>query len=558
MMEAPMRDGTPRARHVAIAAWALVLLYAGTGLAAMWLAPRVPYADAWRFLAHFLQAPFPQDILAPDNGHHEVLPNAVRVLELHLFSAQQWLQVLAGIMLVLATVGMLWRGIRAFAHTDARIAALLAAVLGLFWLGNIRALAHGNESVHAYCVTLFLMLGVHTLSRPPAAAGAIQNVVIAAACGLAAAFSFGSGIACFLAYAVVLAVQRGSWRQWNVLIGGLLLTLLLLRWDAGNSVGIRIAPLQQCELLLRWLAGPFVYASWPLLDPAAATQIPLAAVRTPMHALAQAYETLYGPVMLARWPHVVIGLAGLVWLGAAGWHAWRSRASAASPGIGMACFAVAVGAMIVLVRFDYFVAQPMQLLAPRYVVWSSLFWAGLALASIAQTRRPGRALVLTIVVAFALLPSQFWMAKLGNRMRTVAEQTALAAATGVVQPDLPLGETEPGELATALPIMHDARAGMFAWPQAKWLGRRPAQGQLVLLEARDVQVATVDNRLGAPGRRVGFTLAEAPPDQRVLLLDHDGVVRGMAMRDRDARWLGWMQGTAAAGETPQVAVAAHP
>src|SRR3546814_11047074 len=84
-------------------AHALTLLYALAGVAAMWwLSPRVPYADAWRFLGHFLQAPFPYDILAPDNGHHDLLPNAVRVLELHAFAAQQWLQVVVGLALALA------------------------------------------------------------------------------------------------------------------------------------------------------------------------------------------------------------------------------------------------------------------------------------------------------------------------------------------------------------------------------------------------------------------------------------------------------------------------
>src|SRR3546814_8352724 len=81
-----------------------------------WLSPRVPYADAWRFLGHFLQAPFPYDILAPDNGHHELLPNAVRVLELHAFAAQQWLQVVVGLVLALAPVLVFAR--RAEEHTS--------------------------------------------------------------------------------------------------------------------------------------------------------------------------------------------------------------------------------------------------------------------------------------------------------------------------------------------------------------------------------------------------------------------------------------------------------
>src|SRR3546814_1310663 len=176
---------------------ALALLYLIAGVAAMWwLSPRVPYADAWRFLGHFLQAPFPYDILAPDTGHHELLPNAVRVLELHAFAAQQWLQVVVGIVLALATVLVFARGIRGIADSRAKAAALLALVLGVSWLGNIRALAHGNESVHAYCVTLLLAIGLHALSKARTGRGGIVDAALAAACGLAAAFSFGSGIAC--------------------------------------------------------------------------------------------------------------------------------------------------------------------------------------------------------------------------------------------------------------------------------------------------------------------------------------------------------------------------
>src|SRR5690606_11618245 len=154
------------------AARILAALYMGAGGAAMWLlAPRVPYADAWRHLARFVATPFPGDILRPDNGHHEVLPNIVRVLELRLFDGGQTLQIATGIMLALATLLAYWRGVRGLDDPRRRLAALLAAAVALFWLGNVRALAHGNESVHAYLVTLCLALGLHALvrSRGPAA-----------------------------------------------------------------------------------------------------------------------------------------------------------------------------------------------------------------------------------------------------------------------------------------------------------------------------------------------------------------------------------------------------
>ncbi|MFC3716754.1 hypothetical protein ACFONC_11390 [Luteimonas soli] len=549
-------------RRLLPAAHALALLYLLAGIAAMWwLSPRVPYADGWRFLGHFLQAPFPHDILAPDNGHHEVLPNAVRVLELHVFGAGQWLQVAAGIALALATVLVFARGIRGVVDVRAKAAALLAVVLGLFWLGNIRALAHGNESVHAYCVTLFLAIGLHVLSKARTGRGGIVDAAIAAACGLAAAFSFGSGFACFVAFAALLLLQRAPWRQWAVLVAGLLATLVLLRLDGGTGASIAIAPLRQGEMLLRWLCGPFVYAAWPLLDPQIASQLPIAAARAPALAVAQAYEGAFGPVLLARWPQLLFGLAGLGWLAALGWRAWRDRESvtlSALMGIGLACFAAAVGVMIATVRLDYFTTHPDQLLAPRYVVWSSLFWGGLLLATAAQARRPARALLAAVLVAIALLPSQLWMARLGGNMQAVAGQTGLAAAVGVVEADLPLGETVFEDLAAALPPARAAGVAVFAWPETRWLGRRPEADALRLLEARDLEVTVVDNRLDAHGRgrRVRFALGDVPAN-RLLLLDDDGTVRGLAMRDReDGRWIGWMRG--AGHEPPRVAAAVGP
>lgn len=549
-------------RRLLPASYALALLYLIAGVAAMWwLSPRVPYADAWRFIGHFLQAPFPHDILAPDNGHHEVLPNAVRVFELHVFAARQWLQVVVGIALALATILVFARGIRGVADARARAAALLAVVLALFWLGNVRALAHGNESVHAYCVTLFLTIGLHALSKARSGRGGDADAALAAACGLAAAFSFGSGIACFIAFAAVLLLRRAPWRQWIVLAAGLAATLVLLWLDGGAGASIAFAPLRQGDMLLRWLSGPFLYAAWPLLDPQIASQLPVAAVRMPAEAVARAYEGAFGPALLARWPQLLSGLAGLCWLAALCWRAWRDRAAATLPalaGIGLACFAAAVGGMIATVRLEYFSTHPEQLLAPRYVVWSSLFWGGLLLATAASVRRPARVLMVVVLVATALLPSQLWMARLGGNMQAVAEQTGVAAAVGVVEPDLPLGETVFEDLAAALPHARGAGVAVFAWPETRWLGRRPGAGALHVLEAREVEVVAVRNRLDASerGRRVRFMLDDAPAG-RLLLLDADGTVRGLAMRDRVGdRWVGWMRGAGAQGAMPRVATSA--
>lgn len=547
-------DDSAFSRPLEAIAWTLAALYAVVGLATMALAPKVPYADAWRFLGHFLQAGFPRDVMMPDNGHHELLPNVVRVAELHGFAAGQWLQIAVGMTLLLATAGVLWRSVRRIADVRLRAAAMLVVALGLFWLGNVRTLGHGNETVHAYFVTLFMACGLSALSRHDAGMSAMHRALLAAVCGLAAAFSFGSGIACFVAFVSLLALRRAPWREWAVLAAGLFATILLLHLDGGPGPTLEIAPIAQLEHLLRWLAGPFVYAGWPAFDMALTAQIPVTAIRMPVEAAAHVYASAAGPVMLARWPHLLIGACGLAWLAFATWRIRRRPAPAAPMGVGMAWFACAVGAMIALLRFDYLQIHPDQLLAPRYVVWSSLFWAGLGLATIAQARRPRLALVVSVCIALLLLPSELWMHRLGAGMERIAGQTALAAAVGVLEPDLERGETVPDELAAALPHLRRVRAAVFAWPETQWLGRRLPETDVAAVATSRVEVADVANRLGAPGRRVRFVSTARAP-RYVLLVDDDGVVRGLAMRDAagdDGEWLGWMRGGGADRAPPRI------
>ncbi|MBZ0151455.1 MAG: hypothetical protein K8J09_07975, partial [Planctomycetes bacterium] len=79
-------------------------------LAGLWLmvaaAPRVPYADPWRFLVGFLDTPFPASAFAADNGHREVLPNLVRIAELHWFDYDQTLQIGLAVLLALLALGL--------------------------------------------------------------------------------------------------------------------------------------------------------------------------------------------------------------------------------------------------------------------------------------------------------------------------------------------------------------------------------------------------------------------------------------------------------------------
>ncbi len=93
-------------------------------------------------------------------------------------------------------------------------AAGLVCTLSVFWLGNERALAHANESVHVYLITTFLVGGCCLLGR----GGGWWRAVLAALCGLAATFCFGVGIATFVALLVMLLLRRASWLQWCIVL----------------------------------------------------------------------------------------------------------------------------------------------------------------------------------------------------------------------------------------------------------------------------------------------------------------------------------------------------
>ncbi|MGH8062158.1 MAG: hypothetical protein ACREO7_09110 [Pseudoxanthomonas sp.] len=535
------------------AAWVLAAAYLVAGLAMLWLSPRVPYADAWRFLARFQRVSASSGVFTPDNGHYELLPNMVRVLELRYFAANQSLQMAVSVVLLLATCIVIWRVLCSLASAW-RAAAVLATALGLFWLGNVRALGHVHDALHVYCVTLALALGLQALINAQRT-NEIRAAVVAAICGWFAALSFGSGIAVFSGFAAVLMLRGSNGRSWLVLSAGLIASLLALVLGRAADSTIAFAPFAQGELLLRWLAGPFVFAGWPLFDPALAAVIPWAEVRGPTEAMARAYAGAFGPVMLARWPHLLVGAMGMAWLGFESWRAYRSKQPPAMFGVGMAWFSLAVGGLIVVARYTYFDDFPGQLLASRYVVWSSLFWAGLGMAAVVHAKRAAVALGPVLMVAVLLAPSQIWMAKQGEGLRDIAERSALAAAVGVVEAGLPLGESMPGELAEALPGLRRANAAVFAWPEAGMLGKPVPMGIRYLTVARNIEVTTVGNQIGDRGRRVSFVLdGVVPPDDHLLLVDADGVARGLAMRDPEdrRRWIGWMSGEGD-GAAPRIA-----
>jgi len=484
--------------------WLAVAAIIAVGVAAMvWLSPRVLYADPWRFTQKLLEMPWPANVLVSDNGHREILPNLVRHAELEWLHGNQWLQIGTGAALALATVWLLARIIRSDGLAPpVRAAATVVAALSIFWLGSQRVLTHANESVHAYLITVALMAGAALLLR-----GDRRGAVLAAVCGVAATFSFGSGVAVFVGLAAVLVVRRAPLSHWVPWIAGLLVAvgLHLGMGRTGMPAQMAVAPLPQLDVLLRWLASPFIYLAWPALDPAAAQQLPFAPVRDVVHAVASSYQALFGPVLTSRWPHLLVALS----------------------------------------RWTYFADYPTQLAAPRYVPWSWLFWSGLVLWATIRIglRRPRRAACGALLLALVAVPSTAWMAYLGASMQRVANMTATAAAAGVVDPDQTHGESVPGEVQAALPSLRAHGVAMFAWPEARYLQGGATTATSVAVPIGDVSLVAVRNTLGGSAWRIDFSAQSNAPR---LVLQCSGRPVGLAM-PLAGRWVGWATGHLDAG-----------
>ncbi len=533
--------------------WSVALAYAAVGLVTMLLAsPKVPYADPWRFLADFLETPFPANVLASDNGHREVLPNLVRVAELEWFDANQWLQIGVAMGLAVLTVIALlrsWRGI----GRDLQAATAAVVCIGVFWLGNARKLAHGNESVHLFLVLGCLVAGLRLLARLPRE-GAAPRVWGAAAFGVCATLSFGSGVACFGAFGAVLLLQRAPWRQWVPLLVGAVAALAgLLLAGGGDEALYGFAPLVQIDLLLRWLGAPFVWILSPLLDPQHAARLPLDLLREPALAIANPVDRAFGPHLAARWPALLFGCFGLLELLIASLRQWRQPGGSGSGNerlaLGLAWFGVGTGVLVVVARVAYFAVYPEQVTTQRYLPWSMMFWTGLLLAWVLREGRSARSAGLLVLgVAALLAPSQVWTGRNAWKQLHTAEQTALGAAVGVLDRQFELVETMSKDLLRAVPLLRAAKKSVFAWPETQLLGSQPGLADLTQVPVAEVVIVPVANWFGPDGCRVQFR-AERATATRLVLLDATGLARGLAMRAGGAGlWSGWCTGTVGAAE----------
>lgn len=450
---------------------------------------RQPMFDQWRMYVTLLSLPFPQDILQLENGHRPIIPNLIRIAEIHWFAANQLLQISMGTCFAMLTAGLFaicsWRE-RALPLV-ARCAGVMLAALGVFWLANARMLLHGHEALHAYLVTL--MVGCAGWCTWKANRDSpLHWLGIASSCCTVATFSFGSGVASFPAIILLGIVLRLRWRYLLlpvlVLALCLVLYLFVLPGDQGVRNSLEFQPLASATVIAQWLASPWANA-WlglanPPLQPWLTASVQTSVVGSILTDSAQALVAATG----VNWQSFTtffgaIGITTFLLRIAVFYHRRTALSPTQALAIALCLFVLATAAIIGTGRLDYLLANPGQTYADRYLMWPCLFWMGLsllALIDLCRTRHHVIAiagLLILVALPIVLLPTHYAWAGWGKVVYRHAQQSAAASRSDVFDGELfPNGpDAARSAVLQSLKLLKKDRLAMFADPSWKMLGR---------------------------------------------------------------------------------------
>lgn len=515
---------------------------------------RQPMFDEYVMYSKFLDMPFPDNVLQLGNGHRPIFPNLVIVAENKWFGANHLLQLAGGLASALLTCVLValtaWRE-RPLSNV-ARAAGVLIGVLGVLWLANARMLLHSYESLHIYL--LILCISIAGLCTYEAACRSTKRWLAGAcaACGVAM-FCFGSGVASFPAVILLGFALRLPWRWLMMPVAVLAFCLFLYLYALPGNEGVRsllaFHPLKSALIAADWLSSPWVHAVLGHADPpreASTTNgLLYVALGPSIVASANAVQSLAG----ISWPAMarffgVLGIVAFLARFSALALNRRERATRLQVLASMFClFALASAAVISSSRLDYFQQYPLQVYADRYLVWSSLFWAGLALLFLADMPNVrsriliGAALTAAVMVPLVLLPTQHVSANWGRIVYQTSQQLAAAARSDVFDSAIyPNGDdASRSDVLRSLALLRENRLAMYAEPSWQLVGTK-WHGTFEQSDEFDVEAhltgTLVDGETGIAAARiegvVAHGVAAIQREGQLAILDENDMVVGLA------------------------------
>jgi hypothetical protein len=485
----------------------------------------VTHLDYWGIYEFCLNHTWLESSLHKHSTHSLFFPSFLWLADLRFFHGSQQPLFFAGLVLLFITVALLlilvWRDETVGLTTKAM--ATLIVIVGNFWMARAQITASGGFNcicslVMAAAALAFLLLPKMCASSPRW----LPATLIVVCAGFVASFSFGTGLAIWPTLLFLAWCLRLPKYSVGLLALAALATATVYVLIPPHYWRFQITPDVAFVWFCRLLGNPISHAAfawWP--------------DTLFRHLIESSGLALYagmvglGLAMLAVLPQIV--------------RRNLQRSSLEFTGLALIAFSLFASALIVTGRAELFYAHAStEVVRPRYVFWTALFWTGLLLVAIqrAESQQWMRWPVWLVALAVPVLvfPAHYKNGLSLRRAMSVVEYAATSLINGVCDDrQVRILGGDPKQVYRVAEQLRTRRLDMFADGLQDWIGlgeanlfggrRKPEE-----LKGRCTVAALVQCDNGAPAARViGKALRHGHAVPKTLVIvDPTGVVRGVA------------------------------
>ena len=519
-------------RVVQIGAIAFSIIYFITGLAYLCLDHwSVTQQDFWRVYYICLNNSWLHSALYKFNGHSLFFPSFIWLADLRFFHGDQTVIFYASLLLLLASIGLLLASVWHDKSLDlsTRILATSIVIGFAFWMGRASITVASGFNCMASLVIFGMAWALRLLPQmgTPFQRWRLRSFLLVFA-GYIASFSFATGLAIWPSLIFLAWCMRLPWRTMAILIVGAVSAALIFHFlppmgDHSNLIPpdtpLAAICLEASDDFCRLVGAPILYctAAWQ------GVQITTAITKS------SAFLVSTGGM------GVVLALVILLI-----YFIQRPLAGKDLEMMGLALISLNLASLFLVVagRLVYFRENPSQIAAPRYLFWSSLFWAGLVLVTLGLSIRQ-RWMRPPLALLVLCLPVFGWQAHRYEGLhwrysRLLTEQAATGLINGVYDPgQLLFREMDTVKLLT--PELRARRLDMFAAGMQDWIGTKSSEVFKIKPVSKDfvgdVQVEPLSGTQEQQDavRVTGYLRPGKRAVSHVMvILDSDGVIAGIA------------------------------
>ncbi|MEO7725399.1 MAG: hypothetical protein ABIU29_12065 [Chthoniobacterales bacterium] len=445
----------------------LSLVYLCTGVTYLWLDYwPVTESDFWQIYHTCLNSSWIQSALLKFNNHSLFFPSFVWLSDLHFFHGDQGMLFGVGLLFLVASTFLLllpiWRA--PAIDLTGKCLATLTITVASFWMGRAAITTSGGFNCMTSLVMLSAVVGFILLRKMQTGSTHYwPTATLLVFAGFVATFSFGSGLAVWPSFLFLGWNLRLPRRSLAIIAFAALVALLIFRF---------LPPPEDGSALLESINSP------RLLSATSLKQL-CWFIGAPVFYSVTAWEGVRPS------PALIESSGWLLWGGLAGLAfmviivaSRLTRKNLPGPnlefvGLALIIFNFFVALSVVASRVERFREIPVDVAAPRYLFWTSLFWAGLLLVALhyALPRRWLRWPCILIVLSFPVVgwPEHRDEGLHWRYARLLADEGATSLINGVTDPARLLAPTQEHVDALA-PQLRARRLDMFAEGLQDWIG----------------------------------------------------------------------------------------